>query len=196
MTARSKHKVWLMLGITVLLAAGGSWTVYMLSQPSTGTRATVGTAAPRQVKPTNMPASPDAGIVTTPYFQLSLPAGFSSQGAQQVAGLLYQHSFIKPGELGSTLVSVSLKESTLAEDSAYRLRQQKTEQYQMQPLDIGAYKLIAAYDLESGGVVAFWQHQQYLATIALSTGIANPSSANQKQSTAVVRQLVEGWQWQ
>lgn len=134
------------------------------------------------------------------YYTLQLPAGYTSLPASNpTAGILYSQSLTKQLAIGHLIVSIAIKplpEGGLEGDSNYQLRLSQPNRYTIQTDQVDGETVRIANDQQSSAVVAFWPHQQYLATISLTLGFDGPPSDGNASEIAALNQILQGWDWQ
>jgi hypothetical protein len=132
--------------------------------------------------------------VQSAYFQLPLPAGYEAQAASQSGPLLYQQTLIKPSDEGSLIIVIAVLSQALTTNSSYTSEIQQPARYHFTSKSVDGDTVEIADDTQSGGIVAFWPHGSYLATIGISSGIDNPGGDDSDELTAL-RPLLAAWQW-
>ena len=148
----------------------GVWLVVrLLEEPAQGRiiaaphDSLVTQAPPKQVSP--------AATLQNSYFTLPLPSGYEVQANPQTpAGVLYDQTLIKSGDLGSLIIAIAVEQMPdggLSSDPSYRLRQQQPAEYQLTTKVIDGDTVTIANNPESAAVVAFWPHGNYLAMKSL-----------------------------
>lgn len=183
------------LGIVIF---AGWWAWHTVSAPVTGTQV----VAEKGLQTKKVAAKSPAGqtAVSGEYFNLNLPAGFRAQAnSQSTPGLLQQKTLIKPGDFGSTVVNIGVKnlpEGGLQGDSSYALRVNKPNQYSLTSINAQGQTVPVAVDSQSAATVGFWVHGPYLATISVSSGLGNPSPETTQEQLKVLQTVISGWQWQ
>ncbi len=188
------------IGGTVLITVGlCAWAMQVISAPQYGELIKIQDF--NKIKSVNHKLSPEAppSTIESAYFQLKLPVGYRLQPTTQpVASLLYQQMLIKPSVSGSLVISIALRElpaGGLQDDSAYALRQARSEQYRITTQTTGEDVVRLVADTSSSAVVAFWPHAGYLATISISSGVSTPGSNDTHEQQAVLQALLAAWQW-
>ncbi len=147
---------------------------------------------------TTKPTPP--GTLSNGYFTLSLPAGYVSQTNNQApAGMLYAQNVIATSTDGSLLIAIGLKQMPaggLSADSSYALRSKQPTNYKVTSQTVNAETVQVSSGVQDDGVVAFWAHGSYLATISVTTGLAGTGASNVPSEQQALNGLLSGWQWQ
>ena len=190
-----KRKVQLCSALLLLIAMWFGWR--QLNAPVSGHPViTKDSPKPKALKPK---ANTSATSLDNAYFQLSLSNGYRPQSASlAVPGLLYQQTIIKPSVYGSTIINIAIKdvpEGGLAGDPSYQLRVRSPARYAITQQIINGESVVVASDAQSAAMVAFWVHGGYLATISVSSGLANPSSDGNSEQLKVLQPLLAAWGW-
>lgn len=191
------RRSWLWLGIAIVLAAGVVLAARFLSAPSQGHQvpATDHLASRQTARP--QPAAP-AGTLDNSYFSLALPPGYLAQAPTAPTGLLYSQTITKPGDFGSLIIILAVKGlpgGELSQDSNYSLRLGQTDRYTLSRQSVGGETVYVANDHQSVAVVAFWPHAGKLATISVSSGLADPSTGDNSDELRALQLLLQAWRW-
>jgi hypothetical protein len=192
----------LLIAIVILCVGAVGYGVHALTSTVHGHEIPVNVKLLPQQQSTpdsTVPAATTSGGVLNSYFSLTLPAGFSVQAGNQTApGLLYNQTLVQTSLDGTLLVSISVKDlpaGGLTADSSYQLRSQQPAQYVLSNKTINGESVTIAAASQSDGVVAFWPHASYLATISATTGLNNADASNVPQEEAALLSLLNSWQW-
>lgn len=169
-----------------------------LNAPVTGQIVATKTTSQHKIsKPEEKPAT---SSIKNSYFDLSLPGGYRVQSASQSPpGLSYQQTIIKPSALGSAVINIAIKpmpEGGMSGDSSYQLRAQSPSRFSLIQQVVNGESLVLASDSQSASVVAFWPHAGKLATISVSSALANPSTDNNLQQKKILLTVLTAWNWQ
>lgn len=186
--------------ITVLgmVLVGGAVTVRIMSQPAVGS-APVRSAAAATPAPILQDQPAAAGNIDNDYFGLTLPDGFAIQSQQSPSGTnLAVYSLTKPSLGGTIVVAIRMSATPaggMTQDTGYMVRAQQSERYKAVSLKASGIDTVTFADMQSGGVVAFIDGGQYMATISASSGLGNPGAAEQAAATESLSQLLTQWRW-
>jgi hypothetical protein len=196
---RWRRKRWLVI-LVVLVAVG--IVAHVLSTPAQGRSIPVDLKLTRVPAANAPPTTPQAAASTvrTAYFSLPLPPGYAQQDASTtIAGRLYNLTVIKQSLSGSLIINIAVSDlpaGGLAGDSDYQLYSQSPGHYQLNSQAVKGDKLMIASDVQLGGVVVFWPHGNYLATMGVSSDLGNSSPDDNADELAAVQPLLQAWQWQ
>lgn len=184
--------------IVTSVAILGILAVRAISAPSHGHATNSGgKIAAQHIKPP-IPRRFDTAA-NNAYYDLSLPTGYTSQSVSQATpGLLYQQTIIKSAAGGSHIISVtiqSLSATGLTELSAYQLRSSQPGRYQLTTVQSKGQPIQVARDLQSASVVAFWVHGSTVATIAVTTALAEATDAGGQNELRTLQPILDAWQW-
>lgn len=188
----------LWLGIAIVLVASVVLAARFLSAPSQGHQvpatdhqlASRQTARPQPVAPVS--------TLDNSYFSLALPPGYLAQAPTALTGLLYSQTITKPGDFGSLIINLAVKGlpgGDLSQDSNYSLRLGQADRYTLSRQTVGGETVYVANDHQSAAVVAFWPHDGKLATISVSSGLADPSTGDNSDELRALQPLLQAWRW-
>jgi hypothetical protein len=182
------------LAVFVLLAGMVGLGLHLVSQPVQGHNIAAVDVKPKVQTVTLTPNLPMTTAQSV-YFQLALPAGYQAQAANQSAPLLYQQTLIKPSDQGSLIIVLEvLNGGTFSASSSYTSELQQPARYHFTSKSIDGDTVAIADDVQSGAVVAFWPHGNYLATIGISSGVDNLGSDDSTELAALLP-LLTAWRW-
>lgn len=193
---RRRTKIFLI--VLVILGAGIALALHLVTAPVHG----AATALDVRVS-TLRPSTPKAPVPSTignKYFSLTTPLGYepSANSSTTAAGVLFNQTFIKTAESGSLIVTIAISPlpvGGLAGDSSYHLRQVQTSQYALSTLTMQGEPVQLATATTADGVVAFWPHGDYLATVSARTGLADYGSAESADEQRALATLLAVWHW-
>jgi hypothetical protein len=133
------------------------------------------------------------------YFSLTLPAGFTPQANSATpAGLLFYEMSLKHSLDGTLIVSITVKNlppGGVSGDSSFETRVVQPTQYQASSISVAGDMIAVSSATVNDGVVAFWPHKSYEATISVTTGLGDGGSGSQSDELATIKQIIAGWEW-
>lgn len=152
-----------------------------------------------KIKPHISTQQPNPSTQKTAYYTLNLPAGFAEiSSGTAPSGTLAIQTLTKQLAIGKLVIAIAVKptpEGGVTSDSAYQLRAAHPERYSFSTNSINGDTVTIANDSQSAAVVAFWQHQNYLATISLTMGFEGPPDDGNADELAQLQTILNAWQW-
>jgi len=180
-------------GLLIVLLLGGYLVSRSVFGPSHGRATHSGATLPSQ-RPITEPLP--ATTVSSKYFQLDLPTGYKPQEPQTASGLLFTQTLTKPSTTGSLIITIAIKqlpEGSLSADPDFHLRETQSRYHLTNQVFNGEVVHLAT-DTDSAAVVAFWPHGNYVATIAVRSGVSNPFGDDTAEQQSL-QPLLKAWQW-
>lgn len=99
---------------------------------------------------------------------------------------------------GSLIVSISIQtlpNGALSDLPAYRFRSQQASNFQLSNILVQGQSVSLFSATKDDGVTAFWVHNNYLATISLSSGMTEGNGLSNESEQSAIRTIINGWQW-
>lgn len=123
-----------------------------------------------------------------------LPSGFNATPTTTSGSMLESFNFSK-GHTPMWTLSIQIKplpSGRLADSSGYQLRKSQPQQYQEEYINTHGTNVVVMADMSGGfNKVAFLQHGDKLATVALSC----PSNIDATALQQTLESVVQSWQW-
>ena len=131
----------------------------------------------------------------TSYYNLAIPSGFMVQAnsAKPINNLLESTTLINSDPNSPMIIQIGIYNDAgiISSNSPYMIRINNPNQYINQK--IGSVDL--TYSNTSDGVVCFWQHGNYLATLSVTTGLQQTANDFLQNEILVAKNLIYNWQW-
>lgn len=192
----SNKKRIIRLAVILLIVVGVILFAAKLNAPSKGT---VNQHPTTKIKPHIAAQETAPSTQGTAYYTLSLPAGFAEVASGTTpSGMLAVQTLTKQLAIGKLVIAIAVKpmpEGGVTRDSAYQLRAAHPERYSFSTKSINGDTVTIANDSQSAAVVAFWPHQNYLATISLTMGFEGPPADGNADELEQLQTLLNAWQW-
>lgn len=186
--------------VIFVLVAAIAIVIRIVSAPVTGHNTKVDVSLSKKKSPSTHQVDTSPSTVANSYYKLDLPVGYHVQAnGQTPEGILSNQIVTKPGALGSLIINIAVKtlpEGGIDNDSSYRLRTQRTDQYSMESQTYAGQVVKVSNDKQSAAVAAFWVHGGYMATIGISSSLDNPGADDNADELSALKVVLSSWQWQ
>lgn len=189
-----RRSITLAIIVVVLLVIGT--VVHILASPVKGRQVPVDSSLIKSA-PKATPQTPAQNLGSS-YFTLALPPGYTVQAQTgTVSGQLYSQTVLKTSVDGTLILAIGVKtmpDGGLSGDSSYTFREQQQQNYQIQTKTYNDEAVSIASDVGGDGVVAFWPHGAYMATVSVSSGLSDTGGEIADEQSALAG-LLGAWQW-